>query len=264
MNLESAKDKAIFIRDNYHQKGNFPNYEDVLEKTYNLFIRKGFKILDIGAHSGRHTEKFIDIAGSTGKIWAFEPLPHMASVLRSRFGHLENVSIEELAFSNTVKEAEYVFVKNAPEESGLQERIYNIPDPIIEKLKVSVSTVDTRFPDLTGVDYVKIDIEGGEIDCLSGMTQFLKRNRPYMSVEYGFPGYSKYGNIAETLFRTAEGYDMIISDMFGSIIQDVDEWNEVCDVATWDFFLVPRERVSGWRSYFSNTSFPDYFLPSPQ
>lgn len=260
MTLAAAADTAAFIRDNYHGQGNFPNYEDVLEKSYLLFLRPGHKVIDIGAHAGRHTEKFIERVGPSGQIYAFEPLPSMAATLHQRFGRLANVTIEEIAFSNRVGEATYKFVTNAPEESGLRERIYNIPDPIIEEIKVQVSTVDTYFPTAAGFDYVKIDIEGGEIDCLAGMTGFLKRNRPFVSVEYGSPGFSKYGNTAETLFDSAHAHHYCLSDLFGTLIKDRAEWLQVCDVAAWDFFLVPVERQAEWQGYFSNVHALSFFL----
>lgn len=262
MTSQSAAANARFIKEAFHDKGHYPNYEDTLEKAYRLFLKPGQKIIDIGAHSGRHTEKFIDIIGPTGTLWAFEPLPPFAAVLNQRFGQLSNVTLERLAFSNRVGDANYVYVTNAPEESGLKERIYNIPDPIQENITVKVSTVDTYFADVAGIDYVKIDIEGGEIDCLDGMQSFLRANRPYMSVEYGFPGYSKYGNQARSLYDRATHYDMVVSDMFGAIVESVEDWPKVCDVATWDFFLVPRERADAWKAAFSGVHFPDYFLPT--
>ena len=239
--LQTAADKAAFIRANWHEVGNVPNYEDVLQGAYERFLRPGDTVIDIGAHTGRHTAHFAALVGREGHVWAFEPLPAMAGILRNRFGHMNEVTLDTKALSSAVGTAQYKFVTNAPEESGLQERIYNISNPIIETIDVEVSTVDTLFPTLGGVSYVKIDIEGGEIDCLAGMNGFLRRNRPIVSVEYGFPGYSRYGSTKDSLFDAAMRYDYRIADLFGTLIKERAEWHQVCDVGPWDFFLVPCE-----------------------
>lgn len=259
----SAIETARYLKENRHDRGHVPNYEDVLEVSYRQFLKPGMNVLDIGAHGGRHTDMFREIVGATGRIWAFEPLPHMAAHLRDRFAEAENIHIFEMALSDAVKQTVFKFVSNAPEESGLRERIYNIDDPIIEELTVSVSTGDALLSHVERVDYIKIDVEGGEIDCLKGMSKLLTRHQPFVSVEYGFPSYSKYDNTNMTLWTLAQNLGFGVSDMFGNMVADDAEWRDVCDHAYWDYYLIPNSRRDEWISVFREAKFPEHFSLQP-
>lgn len=185
----SALDTAVFYK-NLHESGTIPDYEAILEKSYRRLINKGDAVIDIGAHGGRHTAPFAELVGEKGRVIAFEPLPEKAAILRSRFFQLGQVSVREVALGDKNGQFEYNRVENAPEESGLKQRIYNIPDPKIEKIIVSVTTLDQECGALDRIDFIKIDVEGGEIDCLNGCKAILQKFRPFISVEYGYPAYS--------------------------------------------------------------------------
>jgi hypothetical protein len=146
-------------------------------------------------------------------------------------------------------------VTNAPEESGLKQRVYNISDPILEKITVKVSTLDEECGGLPRIDFIKIDVEGGEIDCLTGAEKVLSVQRPIISVEYGSPSYSGYGNSWNTLFDLAARANYKLGDMFGNAVETREEWKEICDKAYWDFFMIPTEKVAQWSAL---------LLPPPQ
>ena len=55
-----------------------------------------------------------------------------------------------------------------------------------------------------------------------------------------------------TLFDLADEMDYILSDLFGNLIETKDNWVKVCDLAYWDYFLVPRSRRAEWQQYFSD------------
>ena len=257
MDLTSARQSADFFRDQYHEKGRLPNYEDYLALAYAAFLKGGDNIIDIGAHSGRHLKNFVDIIGDRGRAWAFEPIPYMAAYLRQEYDRFENVRIEEMALSNNSGKLEFVHVQNAPEESGLKQRIFNSDDRQVEKIEVQVVVGDEYFSKRDRkINYIKIDTEGGEIGCLEGLRQTIMEDRPIISVEYGFPAYSCYDNKRETLYEISDSLDMKLSDLFGNIVKDLEEWNSVVDKAYWDYFMIPAEKTAGWKENFSDTPFP--------
>jgi FkbM family methyltransferase len=59
---------------------------------------------------------------------------------------------------------------------------------------VELDTLDRQLRDLTELRFIKIDVEGGEIDVLRGGERLLRRTRPFVAVEYGSPTYSLYGH----------------------------------------------------------------------
>jgi FkbM family methyltransferase len=230
-----------------HRAGVVPDYEAALERAYVLFLRDGMTVVDIGAHVGRHTARFADLVGPQGWVIAFEPLPHLVRTLRDEFRSSPNVQVREMALGGRSGRSNFVHVENAPGESGLRERVYNIGNPIQSTIVVDTTTLDEECVGLRALDYIKIDVEGGEIDCLRGGRDTIMRCRPLISVEYGAEAYTGYGPKAETLYRLCEDMNYLIADLFGDIVESRKVWSEVCDRGSWDYFLVPRETVRAWR-----------------
>lgn len=229
-----------------HEAGIVPEYERLLAATYESILKEGDIVFDIGAHSGRHLANFARLVGPSGSVFAFEPLPHMARHLRHIYASDSRVKVLEVALGSARGKTEFVHAINAPEESGLLRRIFNQAGTKTEKISVNLETVDHVAAGLPRLDYIKIDIEGGEIGCLKGATETLSRYRPIMSIEYGHPGYSVYGHTKMTLYDWATGAGYTLSDLFGNLVADAGEWESVCDLASWDYFAVPTEKIDFW------------------
>ena len=72
-----------------------------------------------------------------------------------------------------------------------------------------------------------------------------------MSVEYGVSAYGKYGHEKRTLYDLAIGAAYLLSDLYGNVVIDADQWEQVCDVSFWDYWLIPQERLEWWDNLFS-------------
>ena len=205
-------------------------------------------VLDIGAHLGRHTVRFADLVGPRGRIIAFEPLPHLAYRLRAELEGFECRGSASWRSANVSGRSSFVHVENSPGESGLERCLQSFAHPIRSTIVgCDASTVDEQCARLTELHYIKMDIEGGEIDCLRGARETIGRFRPLISVEYGAEAYTGYGHTSETLYRLCDDMNYLISDLFGDIVESREVWSEVCDRGSWDYFLVPRESVGAWR-----------------
>jgi FkbM family methyltransferase len=229
-----------------------PDYEKLLTIAYHRFLWKipahELVIIDVGAHGGLHLEHFARFAGSVGKVIAFEPLPDFARDLKARFTQ-PNVEVREMALGQQPGFADFQQNRGIPGESGLRQRKSDVPVSF-ESVRVTVDTLDHQTADLDRLSYIKLDIEGGEIDCLRGGRETIMRLRPFISVEYGAPGYSVYGHTAVTLFSVAADMNYVASDLFGNLIETESDWLSICDLSYWDYFLIPRERVDDWKSCF--------------
>ena len=267
-----------------HQVGSVPDYERLLEIGYSQFLKSGDVVFDVGAHSGRHLDRFVRLVGPQGRVVAFEPIPGLAKHLAVRHRADAAVTVKPLALSNRSGTATFSIVENGAEQSGLRQRdfgedrrIIRIPSNrivagilrrainafgigrrafargyvVVREITVAVDTIDVQAQALDRLDYIKIDVEGGEIDCLRGAQATVARHRPFISVEYGRPGYAAYGESAMALFEWARANRYLLSDLFGNIVADDAEWRQVCDVAYWDYFLLPQERRDAWSAKFS-------------
>jgi len=232
-----------------HENVGFPDYERLLSRGYRRFLRSGYVVLDVGAHTGLHLEQFLELIGPSGRAIGFEPIPALAEALVSRYRDRSNVDIRNVALADKPDRCGFLILHKAIGMSGFRQRAGS-GDQGAEEILVEVDTLDRQATGLSRLDYIKIDIEGAEIGCLRGARQTVNRYRPLVSLEYGMPGYSMFGNTAMTLFEWARECGYVLSDLFGNLISDPDEWAIVCDYSLWDFFLVPEERRQEWVSLF--------------
>jgi FkbM family methyltransferase len=264
-----------------------PYYERLLAQAYSQIIRPGQTVFDVGANVGLHLERFAALVGPQGRVIAFEPIPGLARALAARFRDNSAVTVKPLALSKNAGTATFAVVENGLEQSGLRRRDYDaggvvlrMPSNwiaggilrramhaggrfslgrwafargwvVIRDVAVTVDTIDAQAAGLPRLDYIKIDVEGAEMDCLRGAEATVARCRPLISLEYGRSSYSVYGEQATTLYDWARQHRYLVSDLFGNLVEDEAEWLNVCDVSYWDFFLVPEERRDFWTATFS-------------
>lgn len=240
------------LRDRY---GVSLNYENILRDNYLRFLAPGAIVIDVGAHVGEHLERFLEKAAPDGYVHAFEAVPSLADALRERFrdrSHL--LEVHNVALSDYEGTSEFVFAAGTPGESGLKQRRFNRPDLARpQQIEVRVRRLDDCVGDLPRLDYIKMDIEGGEIDCIRGARATIARHRPILSIEYGVATYSAYGHQQRTLWDVAReiGYGCV--DIFGNRLDSLDEWCRACDQVYWDYYLVPREKLGFFASKVDGT-----------
>jgi FkbM family methyltransferase len=192
---------------------------------------------------GYHLAQLLGLVGPAGCMVAFEPIPHLAQALTLRYAGNRRVGIDQTALGATRGTSTFHYVKNGPPYSGLQRRVYKIPDPIVEMINVEVDTLDSYAGFFPRVSFVKIDIEGGEIDCLRGGLRFIAQHRPAFSVEYGSCSYTGYGHTAITLYDLAQSIGYVIVTVDGRQLDTPQRWLDVCDHDGWDFLLLPGEQL---------------------
>lgn len=224
-----------------------PHYEAILEAMYRRVIAPGQCVYDIGCHAGRHTTPFLELVGPGGQVVGFEPIPQMAQRLRSLAAQHRNFTIHETALSNQSGKTSFAFATGTPEESGLIERQFNHPELAkVRQITVMVNRLDDMVTaqGLPDPHYIKIDVEGAELDVLDGARDTLARARPILSVEYGAPGYAPYGHQAMDLWQFADSAGYAVFDLFGYPLTTPEAWLTECDRGIWDWFLVPVERAA--------------------
>lgn len=228
------------------QNSTFPNYENELKKSYSTLINKGDTVIDVGAHAGLHLNKFIELVGENGFVLGFEPLPQQFEVLQGAYSSFKNVTLVNKALSNETGEVDFFAVEGSPEESGLKQRKnYNNPlNARPQKITVSMGKLDNYEDKLKRIDFMKLDTEGSELKILEGAKNLLKKYRPLISIEYGHDGYSAYGFTSLSLFQFANENKYVLSDLWGNIIPSMRVWKDVCDTIYWDFFLIPKEKLT--------------------
>ena len=155
--------------------------------------------IDIGCHKGRFFDKMIALAPA-GTHWGFEPLPNLYEQLKIRYLNPKHVVLP-YALSDTEGQSIFKYVKNSPGYSGFRKRSYHIPFPEIVDIQVTKVKLDTVIDSKTKIDFIKIDVEGAELEVLVGAEKTINRNKPFILFEHGIGAASYYGTNPEDIFN---------------------------------------------------------------
>jgi FkbM family methyltransferase len=152
-------------------------------------LREDSCALDVGAHRGSVLAEIVRLA-PRGRHHAFEPLPVLAAELRARF---PDVTVHELALSDTAGDAEFQHVVTDPGYSGLRRRRYDDPGARVEPIRVTTARLDDVLDPEAPVHFVKVDVEGAELQVFRGARRTLARWRPWVVFEHGLGAADHYG-----------------------------------------------------------------------
>ncbi len=138
--------------------------------------------LDIGANWGAYAyvaSKF------SGKVHCFEPQPGLARVLQRGVGRSANVVVHNVAVSNASGWAEMRIPRNDIGYSTIEPENRLEEKADLSKGIAVVRVMTQRLDELalSRVGFVKIDVEGHEIEVLQGGLELLARDKPSLIVE---------------------------------------------------------------------------------
>lgn len=149
--------------------------------------------IDVGCHQGDVLASMLRLA-PLGIHHAFEPLPDLHSALVARYAGQSTVHLHCCALGCESAVASFQHVISNPAYSGLRRRRYDRPDERIERIQVNVRQLDEVLAPTQRVDFIKIDIEGGELDMLRGAARTLARWQPVLVFEHGLGAADHYGS----------------------------------------------------------------------
>jgi FkbM family methyltransferase len=172
-------------------------YDRLTDKIMQKLLRSNSNCVDVGCHQGEVLKQIIKLAPN-GRHYAFEPIPHLCKTLQREFSTAVNVMPFALADSNGT--SEFHVVKNALAYSGIRRRSYAVSEPDVEKITVETKRLDDLIPADTCIDFIKIDVEGGEFDVLKGAETLLHRCKPVVVFECGLGASDFYNTQPSELF----------------------------------------------------------------
>lgn len=151
-------------------------YEPETTKLFDVVVKDGQTIIDIGADYGYFSLLSAKLVGSNGKVFAFEPYAERCEqYLRKNIAlnNFQNIEVMQKAASNSAGKNKYfadsrsLFDINATptNECGATEDVESV-------------RLDDFFRDYSRpIDLIKIDVEGGEMNVLKGAYDILERNK---------------------------------------------------------------------------------------
>jgi FkbM family methyltransferase len=175
---------------------------DLRETSWCLaHIREGMKIADCGAHHGCLTVVFSKAVGPTGRVGAWEAVPQNAAVIEKNLtlNRCTNAIVRPFALGDERKRmplpsddisGNTVFARDGQEADKTK------------MIEVEFVRLDDEIPKDIRVDFIKIDVEGSDLQMMRGAQRILSQ-RPIIDLE-----------IHNFLFRDRKA---TLSEMFGML-----------------------------------------------
>ncbi|KUY54293.1 FkbM family methyltransferase [Burkholderia sp. RF2-non_BP3] len=158
-------------------------FEPQLVSMLAVLCDNGAQVLDIGANIGCTALALSQIVGE-GKVVAFEPVPRTFANLSKNVGMLSNVAIHNFALGS---QAGTVPMQGSEGDSAgaFVANQFQIANAGYFQVEVPVRTLDEAFPSLglDRIDFIKIDVEGFELDVFEGGRETLQRFKPRVVLE---------------------------------------------------------------------------------
>ncbi len=146
-------------------------------------IKDGMTVVDAGAYIGYFAILSSNLVGDRGKVYAFEPSPESRELLRKNIliNVCDNVEVYSQAVSNKSGYATFHLSTTNSSGNSMFEEYRNTP-----QIDVAIVTLDEIVGNRK-VDFVKMDIEGGEMRALQGMTGLIKNSPNLKMIVEVFP-----------------------------------------------------------------------------
>lgn len=161
-------------------------YEAESVRMCKRFIKPGMNVIDVGGDIGYYSILFSKLVGDSGKVFVFEPDPGSFKILTKNIKNINrnNVYLVEMAVSNKSGTVDFFEMKGPGKHS-----LFNVSkedDNFVIKNKISVkATTLDEFVQGHGnpkIDFIKIDIEGGEINALRGMKNVIAKSEKLIAM----------------------------------------------------------------------------------
>jgi FkbM family methyltransferase len=160
-------------------------------------VQPGYHCLDLGANHGYYTVLLANLAGPQGRVAAVEPNSRLAELLRLTVrvnGLGQQVTVcEAVAWSRDDCQVDFAI----PAGHSYNASVYRTDGTVFRKGTVTVDRLTEGWP---RVDFLKVDVEGAEIDVWEGMQQTLRRH-PRMTVLLEYNA-GRYGERAGPFLRS--------------------------------------------------------------
>lgn len=162
-----------------------PNYETWFDKTLQKIVPKHKEIvfIDIGANTGQTILKILPYFPKVN-LYAVEPNPHCISYIQHlcSLNNFKKITILKTAFSNK-KGVTKLQLRYNDDILGTTTSSFRKYTKYAFSVEVPLITGDAALTKHKNIDFIKIDVEGGESKVIEGLTETLKKFSPTIICE---------------------------------------------------------------------------------
>jgi FkbM family methyltransferase len=181
-NFTKIDPEFFFTLSNTHQYwvDRFPE-NDQIQWMCETFGGPGIA-LDVGAHCGTWT---VALSKAFTQVFSFEPNPRVFNNLCANLAlrDLSNVDARRCCLSSENKKSTYFFRSEDGGGNGIEPLDKTIDSSCVQ-MEVETTTLDTIIEKMNKkITFIKIDVEGHELDVLKGASRIISRDSPPIVVE---------------------------------------------------------------------------------
>jgi len=175
-------------------------------------------IFDVGANIGEYSEKILEFNPAVN-IQCFEPIPDTFKQLTLRHQGKENVRLNHFALSDE-KGVRSMYEYGKLNGTNSLEKHPDLISDKTNRIETTLQTIDDYCEEhsIDTIDYLKIDVEGHEVNVLRGAKKMLQEKKIHsVQIEYNFL-WKNTSNTMEDVFELlAENYNIYRLTFWGKI-----------------------------------------------
>lgn len=171
------------------------HYDFINFAVVKSLVASGHVCLDIGANIGVYSNVFAHLSGSAENVHAFEPVRHIRHKLLANAklnGHT-GLNVNDFALGDAESRMTMFQIKPGHIRGGVSSLLQNdtykqLGAENYDEVEVAVTLLDNYVGerDLRSVDFIKIDVEGFEMNVLRGGRKTVEKYRPFVLLELDF------------------------------------------------------------------------------
>jgi FkbM family methyltransferase len=222
ISLEALQDFSMYVQENDQAVGKVikdqHEYEPHVSAIFRDRLREGMNVLDVGANIGYFTMLASALVKSSGSVIAIEPNSTNVKLIEAsrRANGFNNISIIQAAAGR----APGLLVINSAYSNGTTARLPDEIQSLMAATTVACLKIDDLVPVDKKIDFIKIDIEGAELNALTGASELIRRCRPTIVSEFSpdmMPMISGTDGPGYLSFLIDFGYQISIVETLGVI-----------------------------------------------
>ena len=178
------------------------DHKYILEKT----LKKGSTVLDIGANIGYYALMELNLIGDNGHLIAVEPSPSNVDLLKKNIalnGKKNNTRIISGAISSATGKAKFhlSYASNLNTFHNYGTVTQHLSGETIDVNTYKVIDVLNEDEIERGLDLIRMDVEGHEVDVLNGLIDEIRSGKllPAIVFETHISRYTKENDMSKTL-----------------------------------------------------------------
>ncbi len=173
---------------------------------FNTLVKPGDVIIDAGANIGFYSSMFCNLVGESGKVYSFEPDNKNFKKLTKAVEQFKNCELINAAISQNSGVLKFY----TSHRLNVDHRTIE-PEEYDSVEEVKCFALDDYFKIGKKIDFVKMDIQGAELDALNGMKRLLTENPDVKVISEFWPyGILRAGHEINNFFSFIDSLDFNI------------------------------------------------------